>query len=333
MLVESGLVDLIGGEDVASDTGLTKAVAKNPSMILQLDEIGHFFANANSKYSGSHQKQILPTLTKLFTNARNYVPGKVFANADRTDIDQPNVGLYGTTVPGKFYQSLTSDEVDDGFLPRMLIFRTRDDRPAHDRMVEEQPVPQSVMQQIDFWARRQMPVAAGNLAGRTTNVPHIAIATGSASDILSDFASMASRKITEVEAAGYGPMWSRAIEHATKVSAVVASGIDGGLEVTADVATWSCDLVRFLVEDFIREMGTNLASSAYESDSQFVIRIIRQAGPAGITKSDLIRRTRRLNPQVRDMILRDMAEARLIGERQGARGSRGPAPAVYFAAK
>jgi hypothetical protein len=144
--------DMLGGEDISSDSAILGAVIEHPSILFQWDEIGHLIANTTSRYAQSHQRAIAPLLTKLFSSARGKMLGKEYAGRKdgRKDIDQPNVCLYGTTVPERLFEGLTPGEIADGFLGRMLVFQSDNPEPIEQDTDTEEP-PESIVTMVQAW--------------------------------------------------------------------------------------------------------------------------------------------------------------------------------------
>lgn len=125
------------------------------------------FPNTTSKYAQSHQRAIAPLLTRLFSSSQTTFLGKEYANRKdntRKDIEQPNVCIYGTTVPGRLYEGLTPGEISDGFLGRMIVLQSDDPDPA-EREVGAPEAPDDLITEIQsWWTRDDMPKREGNIA-------------------------------------------------------------------------------------------------------------------------------------------------------------------------
>lgn len=332
----TGAHDLLGGEDIASDTALFKSVARSKSVLFQIDEIGHFFSGLSSKYSGQHQKAIAPAFTKLFSNSNSMMKAKEFAGGDPIMIDQPNVGLYGTTVPGRLYGGLTPDEVRDGFLARMLVFRTHDPDPMETDATMYDP-PEDVVESILAWIRRtDLPRARGNVAAEIQHKPiQVPIDEDAASEFkqLEHFARK--QKTLFDDDSGLDAVWARAAEHARRVALVIASGCafePGDLRVTGDVACYACELVRYLTDDFVNEIKWGIAGSDAERDIQTIVRAIKGAGRGGITRTDLLRQTQRIRKQQREEAISFLIESYQVGQRDES-STGGRKKTIYFLAK
>jgi hypothetical protein len=325
--------ELLGGEDVSSDSAILAAVATRPSILFQLDEIGHFIANVNSKYAANHQKSIAPTLTKLFSSANTTFIGKEYAgDTPRRDIVQPNVCLYGTTVPSRLYDGLTPSEISDGFLGRMLVFQS-DTPDPHECEVEIQEVPAGIVTMIQAWyGRNDLPRAEGNLAAV---IQHVPITVRFEDEAQAEIARFRAR-CRDHKANNRGPMnldvlWSRAVEHAMKVSLVLACGESYQTPIVSGMtAAWAVRLVEHLVSSLVNVIRDSVAGSDSERDLLLVQRIIREAGPEGINRSNLFNRTRKLSNRQREESLTQLliSERIIKTERKGARG----APSIVYVA-
>lgn len=328
--------DLLGGEDIASDTALFKSVARSKSVLFQIDEIGHFFSGLSNKYSGQHQKAIAPAFTKLFSNANSVMKAKEFASGEPILIDQPNVGLYGTTVPGRLYGGLTPEEVRDGFLARMLVFRTHDSDPTETDAPMYDP-PDDVIESITCWLKRNdLPRARGNVASEIIHKPiQVPLDEDAAHEfkMLEQFARK--QKAIYDDDSGLDAIWARVTEHARRVALTIAAGCafePKDLRVTGDVSAYACELVRYLTDDFVNEIRWGIAGSETERDIQTIVRIIKLAGRGGIGRRELLRRTQRISTRQRDEAIKFLIESSQIGQREES-SAGGRNKTVYYLAK
>lgn len=332
---------LLGGEEVSSDAAILASVHMRPSVLFQFDEIGHFLANANSKYAATHLRGIAPTFTKLFSSANTTLIGKEYAGRDnpRKDVVQPNVCLYGTTVPERLYEGMSVSEITDGFLGRMMVFQSDDSDPIDRDAVASEP-PESVVTAVTAWAnRRDMPQAKGNIAAVVQHTPITVPFDPEAVSVFNRFRAACRERKTEHRGDnGLDVLWTRALEHARKVALVVACGCatvhaDGTISPTVvrgDVADWSVRLVDHLVKSLVTSVRDSVSGSDFERDLLYVQRAIRNAGPAGIAKTQLIHRTRRLTPRVRQETLNQLVTTAQVVVIE-KKGLKGPSATTYIA--
>jgi hypothetical protein len=331
----SGLTaKILGGEEVSSDSAILSAVHSNPAILFQFDEIGHFLANANSKYAAAHQKNIAPTFTKLFSSANTTYIGKEYSgNRDREDIIQPCACLYGTTVPSRLYEGLTPGEISDGFLGRMIVMQSDDPDPIERDVVTVTPVPESVISLVQAWHQRQdLPRAEGNLASILTHIPITVQFEPEADAVFAKFKNLCrDRKIENRGQGGLDVLWTRAREHAMKVALIIACGCEFQTPiVSGQVAEWAVQFVEHLVTTLVETVRDSVAGSEYERDLLFVQRTIKDAGPAGLTKTQMIHKTRRIRRQHREEILNQLMEMGAIGRKE-VKKERSPLTTVFYA--
>ena len=326
----AGIFDaVLGGEDASSDAAIWGTVFKMPSILFQWDEIGHMLAGANSKNAMAYQKAIVPLMMRLFSSAKTKIKGKDYAgDRDRQDIDQPNVCLYGTTVPGRLYSNITYEEVADGFLGRMLVFKS-DDADPMECDVEDEPVPAELSIPIKEWWGRQTtpPPGTGNLTALGGAFPAKVPFSPGAEAAIKAFQWRCRQQRQATREKGLDPLWSRAVEHARKVALIVACGeTDFGQipTVTESTAVWAVALVEHLTASLLAEVGSNVASSDYERDLLYVRRAIENTNGDGLTHSELIHKTRRIHKRLREDILGQLLQSDDIikFERQSPRGPR-----------
>ena len=131
---KANLLQYLGGNKIASGSGLLTALLRQPAILFQIDEFGMVLAAAaDRKRSPRYVSEILDLMTELYTTSGTTYFGVEFAsnqdnNAHRA-IDQPCACIYGTTTPLHFWQALQAANVADGSLARFLILESEEDFP------------------------------------------------------------------------------------------------------------------------------------------------------------------------------------------------------------
>lgn len=105
----------------ASDSGLLSTLAEQPRRLLMWDEIG-LCLSAYNKSKSSHEAMILSTCMQVFSKAGRPYRGKQYSTKSRVDIQDPYLSIFGASTFGRFFGALTQDFLEDGFLPRWLLF-------------------------------------------------------------------------------------------------------------------------------------------------------------------------------------------------------------------
>lgn len=120
---ECGLDHLLMGQP-ASDVGLLHALSEEPRKLLIWDEFGIALRSIGAA-KASYETRILATIMDLYSAGKRKYRGKEYARSaqeKRIDIDKPMLSLFAASTPARFFDSLSSDFVEDGFLPRILLF-------------------------------------------------------------------------------------------------------------------------------------------------------------------------------------------------------------------
>ncbi len=316
-LIESaGITQILGGEDVTSDAAIEKRMETNPVSIFLMDEIGHLMQSIKSSGASSpHLAKILPCLMKLYSSASNTYIGKEYAALERREIIQPCCCLYGTTTPEKLCNGITPDEIQDGWLGRVLVFVSQTNPQKDFERASYKPVPQHLTNAVKTWWERspQPPLGAGDIESDTAIWQITVPTTPEAHQAFLSLEDIAERKASQDTNKGVDKLWGKAGELSRRVGLIIAAGDRyENPEIELKHAIYSCELIKYLIKELSILVGANIASNEVERDKQRLMALIKQKGPKGVSKNELTRKTQHLKKRQRDEYLADMAEARLI---------------------
>lgn len=310
---------ILGGEDVTSDSAIMSRLANSlePNVLFLLDEIGHFLCNAG-RYNASGATRSVPViLTKLFSSAGGLMLGKEYANPKinpRQDILQPNVCLYGTTVPNRLARGITPEEIQDGFFGRILVWQAHDQSPEPAKLAGHLPPPEAVVDWVTRWqALDTKPKKGGNLNRVMGNEPLVLAYKPDANAIMEAFAaSCRTRQLAMIAADEMAsPIWSRAAEHAAKLALISAAARDLPCIDSQSVA-YACSLAEALIESLIEWSASHVATTERQRHFNEILRYIRMHRRNGVTKRDILRRFQQLDARERDSILADIVYAEYV---------------------
>lgn len=290
LVKEAGLESIISGVP-ASDAGLLKAIEVNRGRALILwDEFGHALSSFTGFRSAPHEKKIVDTLLKLFSKANAVYNGKEYGNHHgkmaRTDLVQPCLGIWGTTVPERLYEALTSSMVLDGFTPRFLVLEvTNPDVPLRPIAGGAPPAP-LVARLVEL---NNQPTNITPRGGFDFD-PHPAVlelSTG-AREVLADCeADFDRRKVAARGDRGVDSIWSRGAEHVAKVALTVAAGA----VIEQREMEWSAKLVTACLNLAVSMTEERITDNEAERRLNRLHRIIILAGKHGMTTTELARQT------------------------------------------
>jgi hypothetical protein len=325
ILACAGLERMCGPEDFASDSGLIAAVVEQNPLLFQLDEFGRLMHSVNLGSARSpHLYNIASVLLKFYSKAGSVFRSKAYADAKRNvEIQQPHVCLYGTTVRMNFWRSMDADALEGGFLPRLLIFESRDD-PTPGGATACDPPPE-VTEFFAFWAHRK--VGQGNMEATYPN-PMVIPCTAEAKGILDDLRG--SQKGEQKRLGDLGALWSRARENAGKLALIHACWKNRHApEVDEDSARWASDLVTHVVRHSLHEAHLCMAEGPFHERCQKILRVLEQADGRRVARSVLTRATQSMTPREREEAVTALVEQGRLTLQTEETATR---PKVWYAA-
>lgn len=266
----------------ASDTGLINRLHDNNCVGISLmDEIGREIQSLASRGAGSHESRIMTLLMEIYSQAGTYYDGKCYANAENSKkLIQPHLNLYGTSVPKRFFDSMSSDESVDGFLARWLIFQSHDIDPPMQQRGNIDNIPISLLDNIKYIQKMPVygnPIYTGhNITIEQIPNPTVIEYTEGAIEILRQFSeSCNTNRLSQIKKGGLlAPIWARTREHAIKLALVAHPYKDGVIETIT--MKWACEMATFLAQVAIKAIEENVADSEHEKLLIKVYNIIKR---------------------------------------------------------
>jgi hypothetical protein len=319
---KANLLQYLGGNKIASGSGLLTAIQRQPAILFQLDEFGMFLsAAADRKRSPRYVCEILDLMTELYTTSGTTYFGVEYASTQHNNahraIHQPCACIYGTTTPLHFWQALQASNVADGSLARFLIMESEDDFPDSNEAFGVIDPPQDLIDRLILIHQ-----GGGKLNGNLTDVgaidevlvdPRVVPMTPQARATFRQLDQELVERLRTSRGTGYSSILARIEENATKLAlirAVSRDAVDPRIE--DHDAEWGIMLSRHCAELTIREASARVSENQVESHHKRAMQILRDAGMAGMSKSDFTRRTQFMDHRQRDGVLRTLAEAGLI---------------------
>ena len=312
---EAGLSESLTG-DPASATAVIAAVKRSDGRaLMQIDEMGRFLKSLGGNNAASHNRMVTTNMMHMYNNASDMYTGQEYANNElnggRSDIDQPCLNIYGTTVPHNFYGSLTSEEAYDGFLSRWLIFETTrfDIEPAIDRA--DMKPPEDLMEDIRGWIEQPTFYggADGGFGHHTMIKPRVVEFAPDARNAFYALIRDCRVKMSKSDHPIDKAFWNRCAEHSAKLALV---GHEGDV-ISKHVLDWAVELSRALTVATIENIKANVSDNAYEAELQNVFKLIKLA-KGGMSKSELTRKTQRIERRKRQDIIETLIEGGDIRE-------------------
>ncbi len=327
LLCRAGMEGLVGGTP-ASGAGMLTALREGQGRCLILwDEFGRVLKNLTHKNAGSHQRDILTYLVELFSSAKSMYAGVQYANHDgkmkRTPIDQPCLSVYATTVPERFFQTLTSDDAIDGFLARWLVLESKEYtlKPVATQADINDP-PEDLLAELRRW--REAPSnynPKGNIDGIIRICPMTVSYSAEAEMLITCYAEQMRKRASDEsqKRSGLGAIFARSAEHAIKLALVSHEGEVIGIEAMR----WAIGVADHCSAYLVEAVKGNVAVNDFERASKKVHAIVAESRGDWVRHGVLVRRTQDLGVKIRHEIISNLAEAGLIEVRDIKHGGAG----------
>lgn len=334
----ANLGDFLGGSKIASGSGLLSALARHPSMLFQIDEMGLWLQNVLGKSASSHQREIWANMMELFTSANLPFGGTEYANQKenaRVVLHQPNACVWGTSVPNEFWKSLETGAMQNGSMARFLVFLSPCNYPDTP-LPDVSPVPNAL---IDAFKAVAAGVPGhdygGNLAA--TMAAGVDIEPYVVPETKDAYARLMTLKAEELawkrkaEGTYATAQIARMFENAYKLALLRAiSNKPSSPTITATDVEWGAKLARHCINTLLREAGRFVADNEYEAKMNKALDIIRRFGP--ISGSDMVRRGFKFPERDRTEILRTLETSGQIQTIEQTAGAKGGRPTTRYTA-
>lgn len=316
----AGAGALLGGGRVTSDTAIELGLQNNRTQLWNIDEVGDYFKGIKRSGMGAgnspHLSTIIPCLKQMWSCAACMYRGKQKADGEFRTITEPHACLWGLTTPGRFYEGFSSDELEDGFMPRILIAISKD-MPAI-RTIEYEDPPESLVTITQAWFNRIIPpdTSSGNILGAISTSQMLVETEPRARQVFAEFGEFCDRVREDGRAIDDKTrhLWGKAYENARRVALTIACGEEFECpRIKGFHAEYACKLIKQLVSDVVQSIRENMSDTIWEKEKKSIIRIVEAAGEAGISYSELTKRTQSLRDgKTRDMYVQDLIDANII---------------------
>lgn len=301
--------DTMVGEGIASHVGLNNAMIEHPAKLWLVDEAGRWLCGIGSAGERAPWLQgILTNFMKLYTSSHTTYYGDAYGDSKRNlKVEQPHCVLFGSSTPETLYKGLTVEQLEDGFLSRVLIWEAPDEYPPLKTPSATKP-PGDLIEYCQKWIR-YFP-GSGGLAPFTPQPVEMGI-TKDAKDLLDSFRDQCDERLRG-SISMFRSLWGRAQEKARKLALIhAASKYEAGepFGICWEDAAWAVDLAEYLTRRLVYLASRWVSDGAFDSKRRKVLREIEKAGKEGLTQSQLCRATRGLTTRERAEAIDSLCQA------------------------
>jgi len=315
----AGAGHIIGGGSVTSDSAVELALTTNPVKMFAIDEAGDFLTGikqAGQSSGSAHLGTIKPCFKILWSSANRVYKGKQKAEQELRQIHEPHVSLWCLTTPNRFYQGIGSADLEDGFIPRMLVALSDVRNPYRD--IDYTPPPVDLVNVTSLWFNRQVigDGDGGDILTASRKHQLVIEAQPGAKRVFTEFARECEKALSDGDKSGENtaPLWGKGLENAKRIALILAAGDRfDNTEIMEYHAFYACALVRQTIVDLIASIGKHMADTSWEMEKKRILAMISDCAEEGMARSDLARRTQWIRDRrTRDNYLADLVESGLI---------------------
>jgi hypothetical protein len=340
LMIAAGLANHVGSSKIASGSGLVTAITRNPSIYFPIDEIGFVLSSAaDRKRSSKHLTDIIDSLTEFYSLAGHTYLGTAYANdkeKPREVIEQPCLCLFGVTTPSIFWGSLSSGNVLDGSLARMLIFESDNPYPDHQDVhaIEASESLVGAVEAVSRGAEGFNPFPMGNGAAIVPKPFTVPYADAQAAAVARGMREEQTDMLRRHQGTQLTGIIARLAENASKIALVKAVTDNPGAPTisSADLA-WGMLVARTSVDTLMQAIKERVADNEGEAKLKRLQRIICDAGSAGIDHESLFKQARFMGTRRQlNEALEFLSEGGSIRAQdfERADGAKGKKRRVYF---
>jgi hypothetical protein len=293
---DSGLYsEIVGVENVASDAGIINRVIKSPRQVMVLNEISYLLSSANAKNAASHIANVIETLLKLYSSSSSIFQSKSYADDEKTKtIDQPCVSLLGATTPDSLTEALTSKDIKNGLLSRIVLFDAGD-RDPRIRPTESLETPDKVTEWVRAWSKvSPIPNPLARQGGEPVIQPRIVHLTQEAIHLAEAFEGEMHDEKIKARKNQTDSLYVRAFENAMKFALIRACAdwpVNGEIDesnlvVDATTMKWATELSRATISQMTKA-SREITDSVFEKNMKSLSKLIYAGRENGKTNREI----------------------------------------------
>lgn len=292
------LADRVHGQ-MASGAALVDALFETPSMMLVIDEVGHYFAGINNKNSNQYSREIMPIITEVYTSGSDMYYEKKRKGQDARKVIEPNLSMLGMSTERQIMDSLRTSEVADGSLARFIVVFGNNNVPIDRKRHSDPSVPVTIKNRLELLINpfllcskeiiltEQYDNAKRDMEDRFNDM---AIDIGSKSG----------------DKAMFKPFYFRLAVRSMQMALLIDQCY------SIDVLKWCESINEKTCDVFIKKFCHLSADNDTERFVKIIEAAIKEGGKEGISFSKFYDKTRRIDPSLKARIIQHMLDSNKI---------------------
>ena len=305
----AGLGDILGDDEVRSDSGIVKSLVTKSSQVMMVDEFGLFLAAIKDKKAAPHLKSVSKLFLKLYSCSSGSYRHGTYASEkmESMELVSPNLCIYGTTTEKTYIPALTEDSLESGELNRFIVL-CGDDKPAVKHADVSRDPPQSLVDKWKGFIAEKTSKDLGTLTNSSTfESDPKEIGWGDQWPLVCE---LFDKQNSKTESGKYAALWARYRENILKIAMIycISEGKD-------NLEEYHLRAGQSIVEASIKYMEDLATRHVYDSPWEQmyleVLEILRKCG-GKMKKSELGKAMRKMKIRDFEELLRSMYEHEII---------------------
>ncbi len=238
--------------DFSSGPAIKKHMESTKSFVNLSGELGRKIGqliNSESGPSSTKRTVLMDVYQKSSKDAM--MAGHAYATKDKSVMDSTAsaMSLIGESTPTSFYDSLTKQAMEDGFLSRFSVIEYHGGRAKINENLVMNPPVEIVNYLVAMAKFSRQKILNGNAVLVNT------MANEEVSKILSDFEDSCDKKINATTNPAIKQLWNRASLKVQKISALLAVGNNfTSPKITKDDVNWAIHFVKHDIDNFLQRI-------------------------------------------------------------------------------
>ncbi|EJC75544.1 bifunctional DNA primase/polymerase famiily protein [Rhizobium leguminosarum bv. trifolii WSM2012] len=287
-------------DQIRSLPGLTNKLRKSPSSVCIQDEFGRWLADHTGRNVATHRAEIASALMELTGAPQGFWGGQEKAAGNVARIVAPCFSLHGISTPSTFWSALSSGNISEGLLGRLVLIDVGNAEPVKVRN------PPNNIENIPAALSNRVAELLGLSAGRFTGPffalnaksdekPHPIMTASWApgvDDLFEEFDDRI-RAMKRTIDPQYRPILNRVGENAARLALIVAVGCDPKDPIiTAEIQEWANAVAENSLQTILRGADHHIADNEKAAEYLRVRQQVVRRGSSGITTRDIVKNLR-----------------------------------------
>lgn len=323
-LAEMGYHNLISGGGNTSSGAVFSAMIESPCHIQVIDEIGKHLQTARKQMNGQ-MAEAFSTLVEVYSSSTSLIVPKNYSNMGKRKsekiskqeqmVHSPSVTVLGLATPAQVYENLSTREIEDGFLNRLIVVDVTEPQSPKQRS-RRVPLSETLL----AWGKSIREMAAKSRTDLTgVELAHNLMPNytpvefdDEALNLFDGYHDLLKEREEKGEFV-LPDLTRRWVENAMRLATMLAVCANPIVPViTIELADWSIKYVSFYGQAFMQNVASKVADSDFHRLYLAVLDLVTRSGERGMTERDLATFSRLFassQPSIREQVFKA-----LIGE-------------------